>query len=87
MKRDWHAIGEKLWERSDGHCERCGREIDVLRYENVHHKKKRSAGGIETLPDTELLCGPMMFWGKKDDSCHTWKHHHPEAARLEEQML
>lgn len=42
---------------------------------NIHHHKKRSQGGKETLKDCRFLCGPMQYYGKdRDDSCHTAEH-------------
>jgi hypothetical protein len=80
---EWKALGLALHERAGGCCEhidedgtRCGRRIplDSMCFDNVHHVKKRSAGGKMTLSDTALFCGPSNYWGRKDDSCHTKEH-------------
>ncbi len=87
--RDWEGIALKLWYRAGSRCEcvrdgeRCKIRIkleDVTAH-NVHHAKKRSQGGKETLKDCKFACGPFQFWGEKDDSCHTWAENNPIEAK------
>ncbi len=87
--RDWKGIALKLWHSAGGRCEctrggkRCTVRIKLedVTPSNVHHARKRSAGGKETLKDCRFTCGPMQFFGGMDDSCHTWAESHPLDAK------
>ena len=58
--------------RSDGLCERCGREGHTF-----HHRKNRSAGGLWELANIVKLCGDGT------QLCHGWVTTHPKLATEE----
>lgn len=86
-KEQWLILGRALWERAGGKCEDCGLRIPLhmVRYENVHHQKKRSQGGEMTLTDCMFVCGPMSYYGKVDNSCHTYREMHGCRGRYDVQ--
>jgi hypothetical protein len=59
-------------QRSDGLCERCGREGHTF-----HHRKNRSAGGEWSLSNIVHLCGDGT------QLCHGWVTTHPAGAFLD----
>lgn len=61
-----------VWERSDGLCERCGRQGHTM-----HHRKKRSQGGAWIPENIVLVCGDGV------NGCHGWIEHNPNAAHAE----
>ncbi|MFE5369216.1 HNH endonuclease [Streptomyces mirabilis] len=52
---DWPRLNEKLWERSGGACERCGKFLAPGAGER-HHRRLRSGGGRDELANLLLLC-------------------------------
>lgn len=58
--------------RSDGLCERCGRQGHTF-----HHRKNRSAGGRWELANIVKLCGDGT------QLCHGWVTTHPMLAMEE----
>lgn len=84
-KRDWKKIALELWEANGGRCQRCGMKIRLedVTAANVHHAKKRSAGGKETTEDCRFVCSPMQYYGEEDKSCHTWAELNPAEAKAE----
>ncbi|ALF00373.1 HNH endonuclease [Mycobacterium phage Archie] len=70
------ASGEKkcrelVYERADRFCERCCRNGPVF---SVHHRLKRSHGGLWTADNCVLLCGTGV------QGCHGWIEHNANAA-------
>ena len=61
-------------------CDRCGRLIKTLKYENISHRVSRSRDKklAHSYNNLEILCGPTDFYGKKDDSCHTRHEQHKD---------
>lgn len=72
MRADEKRTRNLLNTRSDGLCERCGRQGHSL-----HHRRKRSAGGPYTLSNCVWVCGDGV------QGCHGWIEHNPDAARVE----
>lgn len=72
MKADEEQCRKNLQERSQGLCERCGRQGHTL-----HHRRKRSAGGPWTPTNCVWLCGHGTM------GCHGWVEHNPNSARDE----
>lgn len=62
-----------VYERAERLCERCCRNGSL----SVHHRKKRSQGGLWTPDNCVLLCGH----GTK--GCHGWVEHNPTFAHAE----
>ena len=58
---NWPKLTEKLWERSGGACERCGRLLVSPDRAERHHRRLRSGGGRDELANLLLLCA----------ACHT----------------
>ncbi len=56
-----NATIRAVYARAKGCCERCGRRSGQL---DIHHKKRVSEGGDNSLENLELLCRP----------CHTLEH-------------
>lgn len=54
-------------------CDNCGMEIRELKFENISHIRGRGVRpDLREDPDNlRILCGPMDYWGRKDESCHT----------------
>jgi hypothetical protein len=72
-------MGEKscraiVYERAERFCERCCRGGPVL---TVHHRRKRSQGGLWTPGNCVLVCGSGTT------GCHGWIEHNPVFARAE----
>lgn len=67
-RTDWVWLTEKLVERAQGHCERCGRGLPDPFHR--HHRKLRSQGGLDTLANLVAIC-------KK---CHETVHLSPMAS-------
>lgn len=57
-------------ERSEGMCERCCRGGHLT----VHHRKKRSQGGLWTPDNCVAVCGHGTA------GCHGWIEHNPAKA-------
>lgn len=57
--------------RSGGNCERCGRPDRLT----VHHRRKRSHGGLWSPENCLHLCGSGTT------GCHGWVEANPAAAR------
>ncbi|ALA06582.1 HNH endonuclease [Mycobacterium phage Lumos] len=62
-----------LKDRSGGFCERCTRWGHLT----LHHRKKRSQGGLWTPDNCVLLCGHGTT------GCHGWIEHHPDRAEAQ----
>lgn len=63
-----------VYRRSDKLCERCCRGNGSL---TVHHRKKRSQGGLWTPENCVLVCGHGTA------GCHGWCEHNPDGAAAE----
>lgn len=63
-----------VYGRSEQLCDRCCRGSGSL---TVHHRKKRSQGGLWTPDNCVLLCGHGTA------GCHGWVEHNPDAACAE----
>lgn len=61
------------------YCMRCGKWIGYLTVHNIHHFKKRSAGGGDEVENLRVLC--YNFYGEY--GCHQWAEANPLAAREE----
>lgn len=64
------AVYAQAWERSGGHCERCGRneyEAWTLEAAHVERRWKASQDGIGP-EDILILCGPST----DSSTCHHW---------------
>ncbi|ALA48482.1 HNH endonuclease [Mycobacterium phage Lolly9] len=59
--------------RSEGFCERCTAWGNLT----LHHRKKRSQGGLWTADNCVLLCGHGTT------GCHGWIEHHPDLAEAQ----
>lgn len=59
--------------RSGGLCERCGVGGGL----SLHHRKKRSQGGLWTPENIVQVCGHGTV------GCHGWIEHNPNAAHAE----
>lgn len=55
----WTTLKQIVWIRDRGKCQRCG-----TRGHDVHHKRLKSQGGLDTLTNCVLLCR----------ECHTDVH-------------
>lgn len=53
---DWTALNEKLWARSGGACERCGKFLVSPDRAERHHRRLRSGGGRDELANLLMLC-------------------------------
>ncbi|OYN81719.1 HNH endonuclease [Mycolicibacterium sphagni] len=60
-------------ERCEGFCERCCYGGTLT----LHHRKKRSQGGLWTAENCVQLCGHGTA------GCHGWVEHNPNAAAAE----
>lgn len=74
-KTDERHAYEAVTIRDAGKCVRCGWYGAAQR----DHRKNRSQGGLTTVSDLQLLCGPHG----NTPGCHTWKTENPAAAILE----
>ncbi|ASR87451.1 HNH endonuclease [Mycobacterium phage Lewan] len=59
--------------RSEGFCERCTRWGNLT----LHHRQKRSQGGLWTAENCVLVCGHGTT------GCHGWIEHHPAQAETQ----
>ena len=57
------SIIDKAWERANGHCENCGKELSKNNHEEgergaweAHHITPQSEGGSDTLSNCKVLC-------------------------------
>lgn len=78
-KRECRRVSERscrklVYERSEQFCERCCNGSRPL---SVHHRKKRSQGGLWTAENCVLLCGH----GTR--GCHGWVEHNPAFAHAD----
>lgn len=62
-----------VYERSGQLCERCC----AGRVRSVHHRKKRSQGGLWEPSNCVLLCGTGV------QGCHGWVEHNPSTAHAQ----
>lgn len=70
------ATVDKVWERAEGSCEKCGRGLhrsDRGMSWSVHHRRPRGAGGsslawVNQPANLLILCGHATT----PDSCHQW---------------
>jgi len=69
MKADEKRTRNLLNIRSNGLCERCGRQGHT-----VHHRRKRSSGGPWSASNCVFLCGHGTV------GCHSWCEFNPNAA-------
>lgn len=67
------AVRDVVLERDEQQCRRCWRSI-VGRPYSIHHRKLRSRGGDDSLPNLVTLCGSGTT------GCHGWVHANPEKA-------
>ena len=71
-----------LWQRANGCCEVCGRDLADGRYPfSRHHRRPRGSGGssvpwINDVTNLLLLCGSATT----PDGCHAWVETHPAQA-------
>ncbi|AYD82300.1 HNH endonuclease [Mycobacterium phage Wamburgrxpress] len=65
---------ELVYARADRFCERCCRNGPVF---SVHHRLKRSHGGLWTPDNCVLICGTGT------QGCHQWVEEHADAAAVE----
>ena len=56
-------IIEKAWNRANGRCERCGKQLVRENHNEgergaweAHHKTAQSSGGSDSLSNCEILC-------------------------------
>lgn len=66
------ATKQKLWDRADGCCERCGKFIRGYEFSR-HHRRPRGMGGSRRA-DTNSLCNLMILCGSATTpgGCHAW---------------
>lgn len=74
MRAEERRCRELVKERSGNHCERCCRVFYRL---SVHHRRKRSQGGLWTASNCVRLCGDGTT------GCHGWVEANPTAAHTE----
>jgi 5-methylcytosine-specific restriction endonuclease McrA len=68
----WQALREQAYIRAGYRCERCGIHRDAAfgQVLDGHHRKLRSRGGLDELPNIAVLCR----------ECHEWAHANPKTA-------
>lgn len=54
-------------------CDNCKMKISTIKAENISHIEPKSLNPkrSDDFQNLEILCGPMDYYGKKDESCHT----------------
>jgi 5-methylcytosine-specific restriction endonuclease McrA len=52
---DWPKRRAVVYDRDQGRCRRCGRELELIRC-HIHHVKRRSEGGDHSLDNLVTLC-------------------------------
>lgn len=69
------AVRRKVWIRAERCCERCGIECTTFLHKigEIHHRRNRSQGVDNSLPNLVLLC----------HLCHVWVGADPKAAQLQ----
>lgn len=64
---------QRVLERDEHSCVRCGMSIEGSQY-SIHHRKLRSHGVDNSLSNLVTLCGSGTT------GCHGWVHSHPGEA-------
>lgn len=89
MKRTQRATGpsldvvEKVWNRDEGRCARCGLPVYGERGTgwSVQHRRPRRAGG-DTRPETNLPGNLVLLGGSATTGCHQEVESHRAQAGI-----
>lgn len=73
-RETWTHINDALLRRSNGRCERCGKDLLGGGVPVSRHHRQRSRDGGDRLANLMLLCGTGTT------GCHGWITEHPAEA-------